>query len=68
MLGYAVTGRMRSTTMPAVGRTYHENLHWWRYVETIPEPRVMVVEDADENPGAGALVGEMHAVIGMALK
>jgi len=67
-LGYAVTGRMRSTTQPVVGRTYHENLHWWRYVETIPEPRVMVVEDADETPGAGALVGEIHAVIAMALK
>jgi len=67
MLGYAVTGRMRSTTQPVVGRTYHENIHWWRYVETLPEPRVLVVQDADDNPGAGALVGEMHAVIAMAL-
>ena len=67
MLGYAATGRMRSTTEPAKGRAYHENIHWWRYVDSIPEPRVMVVEDADPYPGAGALVGELHAVIGLAL-
>lgn len=67
VLGYACTGRMRSTAAPPFGRTYHENMHWWRYVASIPEPRVMVVEDADEVPGAGALVGEVHATIAMAL-
>lgn len=67
MLGYAVTGRMRSTTPPVSGRSYHENMYWWRYVASIPEPRVMVVEDADEQPGVGALVGELHALIGLAL-
>ena len=67
MLGYAVTGRMRSTSAPVAGRGYHENMNWWRYLASIPEPRVMVVEDADENPGVGALVGELHAAIGQAL-
>lgn len=67
MLGYAVVGRMRSSDQPVVGRTYHENISWWRYVETIPKPRVMIVEDVDERPGAGALMGEMHVTIAMAL-
>ena len=67
MLGYAVTGRMRSTSAPVLGRAYHENMNWWRYVASIPAPRVMVVQDADEQPGAGALFGELHAVIGLAL-
>lgn len=67
LLGYAVTGRMRSSTPPVVGRAYHENMSWWRYVASFPEPRVMVVEDVDENPCAGALVGELHAVIALAL-
>ena len=67
ILGYAVTGRMRSTTQPARGRAYHENMHWWQYVASFPEPRIMVVQDADEFPGAGALVGELHAEIGGAL-
>src|SRR5271155_1836278 len=59
MLGYAATGRMRSTSAPPYGRGYHMNMHWWRYVASIPEPRVMVIEDVDEKPGAGALVGEL---------
>lgn len=67
MLGYAATGRMRSTSPPVYGRAYHENINWWQYVASIPEPRIMVVEDADETPGAGALVGELHALIGGAL-
>lgn len=28
----------------------------------------MVVQDADEHPGAGALVGELHALTGLAVK
>lgn len=67
MLGYAVVGRMRSSNQPVRGRTFHENIAWWRYMETIPKPRVMIVEDADETPGAGALVGEMHVTIAMAM-
>lgn len=67
MLGYAVTGRMRSTSAPVGGRAYHENMHWWRHVASLPQPRVIVVEDVDEKVGAGALVGELHAVIGLAL-
>ncbi|HTQ53901.1 MAG TPA: RraA family protein [Bryobacteraceae bacterium] len=67
VLGYAATGRMRSTTQPVRGRAYHENLNWWRYVASMPAPRIIVVEDADERPGAGALVGALHAEIGLAL-
>jgi 4-hydroxy-4-methyl-2-oxoglutarate aldolase len=67
MLGYAATGRMRSSSTPISGRAYHMNMNWWRYVASIPEPRVMVIEDVDERPGSGALVGEIHAVIGCAL-
>jgi 4-hydroxy-4-methyl-2-oxoglutarate aldolase len=68
MLGYAVTGRLRSTTAPVSGRAYHENMNWWRYLVTIPEPRVMVLQDVDDHVGAGALVGELHAVIAQALE
>ena len=67
MLGYAATGRVHSTAVPVRGRCYHENMNWWRYVASLPEPRIMVLQDADERPGAGALVGELHASIGMAI-
>ncbi len=67
MLGYAVIGRVRSSVAPTHGRCYHENMNWWRYLTTVPEPRIMVLQDVDEYVGAGALVGELHAAIGLAL-
>jgi 4-hydroxy-4-methyl-2-oxoglutarate aldolase len=68
MLGYAVTGCIRSTSAPVSGHVYHENMNWWRYLVSIPQPRVMVLQDVDDHVGAGALVGELHAVIAQALE
>src|SRR5579871_314127 len=67
MLGYAATGHIRTTSPPVAGRAYHENMNWWRYLASIPPPRVMVLQDVDDDPGAGAWVGELHANIGLAL-
>lgn len=67
VLGFAVTGRMKSTMEPTTGQTYYENLNWWHYMESLPRPRIMVVQDTDEHPGAGALFGEIHSVICQAL-
>jgi regulator of RNase E activity RraA len=46
---------------------YYDRMDWWNYVASLPEPRVMVLQDADHNPGLGAFVGEIHASIGIAL-
>ena len=67
MLGYAVTARAHTSFIPTSGLYYHTNMDWWRYLETIPAPRVMVLQDADETLGAGALAGELHAAIALAL-
>jgi regulator of RNase E activity RraA len=67
MVGYAATGRIRTDSAPTAKRWYHERMDWWEYIETIPEPRVMVLEDMDTRPGFGALFGEIHANIGRAL-
>jgi 4-hydroxy-4-methyl-2-oxoglutarate aldolase len=67
MLGYAATGRLRSSAAPIYGRCYHENMSWWRYLASMPEPRIMVIQDVDENLGSGALVGKLHAAIGLGL-
>jgi 4-hydroxy-4-methyl-2-oxoglutarate aldolase len=67
MLGYAVTGRIRSTFPPMTGRCYYDRMDFWNYVTSVPEPRVIVVQDVDRNPGVGAFVGEIHANIAMAL-
>jgi regulator of RNase E activity RraA len=67
MLGYAVTGRVRTSSAPMTGRCYYDRIDWWNYVASQPAPRVMVLQDCDHKPGIGALVGEIHAAIGTAL-
>jgi 4-hydroxy-4-methyl-2-oxoglutarate aldolase len=68
MVGYAATARIRTTAPPMAHRCYYDRMDWWTYVASLPEPRVMVLQDADHNPGFGAFVGEIHASIGTALK
>lgn len=68
MVGYAVTGRIRTATPPMTHRCYYDRMDWWNYVASLPEPRVMVLQDADPAPSVGAFVGEIHATIGVALK
>lgn len=67
MVGYAVTGRIRSSFPPMTGHCYYDRMDFWRYLATLPRPRIMVFEDVDPRPGFGAFVGEMHASIGLAL-
>ncbi len=67
VIGYAATGRVRSSMPPVNGRWYYEQLDWWRYLVTVPAPRIVVLQDADRLPGSGALFGEVHARICRAL-
>lgn len=67
MVGYAATGRIRTSSAPTTRQWYYERMDWWRYLTTIPAPRVIVFQDVDERPGFGALFGEIHANIGRAL-
>jgi 4-hydroxy-4-methyl-2-oxoglutarate aldolase len=68
MVGYAATGRIRTASPPMTHRCYYDRMDWWDYVASLPEPRVMVLQDADPKPGVGAFVGEIHATIALALK
>jgi 4-hydroxy-4-methyl-2-oxoglutarate aldolase len=74
MLGYATTARIRSAEPPMEGRSfrkashsYYDRTDWWRQIETIPRPRIVVIEDTDSPSGLGAFVGEVHAHILLAL-
>ncbi len=66
-VGYAVTGRIRTSSTPFDGRCYYERMDWWSYLMTIPAPRFVVIQDADPSPGTGAFIGEIHAHIAVAL-
>jgi 4-hydroxy-4-methyl-2-oxoglutarate aldolase len=67
VLGYAVTGKIRSSMPPIRGRCYYEHMEWWKYLEQVPAPRIVVIQDEDHTPGVGALFGEAHARISRAL-
>jgi regulator of RNase E activity RraA len=67
LVGYATTVRIRTADPPMEGHTYYARPDWWRYLQTIPEPRVVVIQDLDHRPGLGAFVGEIHANILLAL-
>jgi len=67
MLGYAATAVIRASAPPMAGRCYYNRMDWWSYLLTIPEPRVMVLQDVDHTPGIGAFVGGIHASIALAL-
>lgn len=70
MLGYAVTGRIRSATPPITSSlppartlSFSHRTDWWDYILTIPSPRVVVLQDVDASPGVGAFMGEIHCAI-----
>jgi regulator of RNase E activity RraA len=65
--GRAVTARMRSSSPPVDGHCYYDHIEWWRHLETVPPPRIVVMLDADDPPGSGALFGSLHARICMAM-
>jgi regulator of RNase E activity RraA len=72
MLGYAVAARIRSsippvTSPPITQGCYYGRMDFWRYLVTVPEPCVMVLQDADPLSGFGAFIGEIHAQIALAL-
>lgn len=67
VVGYAVTAAIRCSTPPAVGHVYGDRTDWWNDILKTPGPRIVVVQDVDDNPGLGAFVGEVHAYILRAL-
>ena len=67
MLGYAVTAKVRCSSPPPDGLVYPDRTEWWSYILSIPAPRVVVVQDLDDIPGVGAIWGEVHSSILLAL-
>jgi regulator of RNase E activity RraA len=60
ILGYASTARIRSAIPPMVGGAYADRFDWWTSIRAARGPRILVLEDADPEPGVGALVGDVQ--------
>jgi 4-hydroxy-4-methyl-2-oxoglutarate aldolase len=65
--GYAVPGRIRTSAPPISNLCYYHRADWWTYVASLPSPKIIVLQDADPNPGTGAVAGEIHAQIAKSL-
>jgi 4-hydroxy-4-methyl-2-oxoglutarate aldolase len=66
MVGYAVTLRIRAASPGAPGAVVHPSVHWEKVLE-VPAPRVVVVEDMDDQPGLGSFWGEVNGNLHRAL-
>jgi regulator of RNase E activity RraA len=67
LLGYAATSKVRSSNPPMTGASYLDRTDWWSNIDSLPVPRIAVIQDVDPAPGSGACVGEVHAAILKAL-
>jgi regulator of RNase E activity RraA len=66
MVGYACTSLL-TARQPAQGKLYADWEDYWRYVLTVPGPRVSVGQDIDPAPSVGSIWGEVQANIHLAL-
>jgi 4-hydroxy-4-methyl-2-oxoglutarate aldolase len=60
IVGYASTARIRTAIPPMVGGAYADRFDWWTSIRSASAPRIVVLEDADPQPGVGALVGAVQ--------
>ena len=67
LVGYAATCKIRSAQPPIVGSRYVESTDWWKHITSVPPPRVVVMQDTDQEPGTGAFLGVVHVNILKAL-
>lgn len=67
LVGYAVTARIRCSNPPSAGYSYFDRTDWWDHILKIPAPRIVVIQDIDDRPGLGSLLGEVHTNILKAL-
>jgi 4-hydroxy-4-methyl-2-oxoglutarate aldolase len=63
MVGYATTLRVRAASPPWKGSSYLDRTDWWRHLDAVAVPHVVVIQDMDNHPGRGAFIGEVHANI-----
>lgn len=67
MLGYAATIKIRGSSPPTTNGSYPDRTDWWDYIQSLPAPRVVVVQDVASKVGLGSLVGSVHMNILRAL-
>jgi regulator of RNase E activity RraA len=67
IVGYAATVKIRGSAPPTAGGFYPQRTDWWKYVQSLPAPHIVVAQDIASHPGLGALLGQVHFNIQRAL-
>lgn len=67
ILGHAVTCRMKTSEPPVTGGAFSDRTDWWSMMESLPCPKIAVIENIDMDSVGGACIGEVHAAILKAL-
>ena len=65
-MGYAATAKIRASIPPADDPESVSALEWHAFIESIPAPRVIVIQDLDQPP-VGSFWGEVNGNIHKAL-
>ena len=60
MVGYAATVLIRGAAPAFAGPPYHDRTDLWEYIQSLPAPRVVVVQDTSSHRGLGSFVGKVH--------
>jgi 4-hydroxy-4-methyl-2-oxoglutarate aldolase len=66
MVGYAATGTYMANR-PAGDELKGKDQELWQHVQSIPAPRIVVVQDIDETPCVGSMWGEVNGTVFTAL-
>lgn len=67
MNGYAATATIRASTARSEDEPYTSSIDYWKYIDSIPKPAVMVIHDQDAPNPVGSWWGEVNANIHRAL-
>ena len=66
IVGYAATCKIRASIPPSDDPQTKAAPDWWAHIESIPEPRIIVIQDLDQPP-IGSFWGEVNGNIHKAL-
>ena len=68
VVGYAATVTVRGSAPPTADHLYSDRTDWLEYVDSLPAPRVVIVQDVATRPGLCSLIGAAHMNILRALR
>jgi 4-hydroxy-4-methyl-2-oxoglutarate aldolase len=63
LIGYAATAHIRTSDPPVTGNTYLDRTDWWVGIQSLPAPRIAVIQDLNGEASLGCVAGEVHAAV-----